>query len=497
MSGYTAFHCTVIGQRYIEKEKPCEDYSLSCNDDDIHIAVVADGHGDPRCFRSNVGSRKACEITLEQLKRFAHALQQEDVERQLFTRFGARKLTDNLFRSIVTEWQHAVLADIAENPMTEEERASVDSAAAAVYQEGRELVHIYGTTLIAMLMTERYLLVLHQGDGRCVVMHHDGTVDQPVPWDPRCEGRNTSSLCDNDVLASWRYHLIDLEKDPIAACYAVSDGIEDSFETMEELNAFLCHHAGEYVSKGADAYLAELPAQFAALTKNGSRDDTSMGCIIDTDKVSEFASQYQLSYDYCVSKAENRHALDRIKSMKRKTRFLKDAVDNAQAAYDQVLADEEADRQEMNGLQRMILALTRKMDTHKDSEKTAERELIIARAEYNDYMALREEYVERAKEAKKKMDEAKKQIDQLNADHAADAVPDAAREEFVYTQPLGTDDESWAEASAEEKLSPEPNASDTDGPMESPAGAEAAPESDASDPDKDTEPKEQQVDYGK
>ena len=493
MSNYTAFHCTVIGQRYIEKEKPCEDSSLSCNDDKIHIAVVADGHGDPRCFRSNVGSRKACEVALEQLRRFADALQNEDAEQQLFTRSGARKLTDNLFGSIVTGWQQAVLNDIAENPPTEEEYASVDSAAAAIYRQGRELVHIYGTTLIAMLMTERYLLVLHQGDGRCVVMHHDGTVDQPVPWDPRCVGRNTASLCDSDVLANWRYHLIDLRKDPIAACYAVSDGIEDSFETMEEMNAYLCHHASEYVTKGAEPYFAELPSRFAELTKNGSHDDISMGCIIDADKITRFARQYQLSYEYYISKAENRHALDRIKSMKRKTRFLKDAVDNAQAAYDQVRAEEDADREKMNGLQRMLLTLTKKMDTHKDDKKSAERSLIIARAEYNDYMVLREEFVEQAKEAKGKMDRTKEMIDQLSADHpAVDPTPDANREEFVYTQPLGKDGEGWVEEENTEAPqtsfalhSADPNDADR-----SPTEAEERPKHEENRSDVTSDPKE-------
>ena len=37
------------------------------------------------------------------------------------------------------------------------------------YDRGERLEHIYGTTLIAGLLTESYLLLIQQGDGRCVV----------------------------------------------------------------------------------------------------------------------------------------------------------------------------------------------------------------------------------------------------------------------------------------------------------------------------------------
>ena len=447
MRRYSAFNCTVIGQRYIEKEKPCEDYSLSYNDETTHIAVVADGHGDPRCFRSNVGSQKACEVTLEELKRFSVALQEEDAEQQLFTRSGIRKLTDNLFRSIVSKWTQEVLADITENPATEEEYASVDAECAAIYRSGRELVHIYGTTLIAMLMTDRYMLVLHQGDGRCVVLHHDGTIDQPVPWDPRCVGRNTASLCDSDVLANWRYHLIDLRQDPLIACYAVSDGIEDSFETMDELNAYLGRHAADYVTKGAENYLKELPSHFAELTRDCSRDDISMGCIIDSQAVSEYVDYYRLNYEYYLAVAQKRSAVDRIKSMKRKTEYLSAEVARAQAAFDSVCSEEEENLRQYSGLQRMIMLLTNKIDDNKTSKKLAERDLIVAKAEYNDYLALRKTFIDRAKQAQKEMDDVRSRMEQTISENYHED-PYKGLESFVYTQPLNADD-SWEDETAQ------------------------------------------------
>lgn len=436
MSGYTAYNCTVIGQRYIEKEKPCEDCSLSYNNEHLHIAVVADGHGDPRCFRSNTGSKLACEIALQEMKRFAIALREENVEERLFTRAGVHQLIDNLFCSIVDNWHTQTSEDLAQNPPTNDEYLSAGEECAAIYREGRELAHIYGTTLIAMLLTERFLLVLHQGDGRCVVMHHDGKPDQPVPWDPRCEGRSTSSLCDDDVLSNWRYHLIDLKKDPIVACYAVSDGIEDSFETLDELNAYLCLHACDYTEKGSSEYLEDLQEHFSELTKNGSRDDISIGGIIDADAVSKYIDMYHALHEYYVAKSENRRALERVLSMKRKMAYLKERVDEAQRLYDEACKEEETHFNELGLLNKIIVNLTDKNDIVKENTLKAQSTFINAEAEFNDYSGLRAEYVEKAKKMKKAMDEAQHKLTMLSSsDEILKAESYDSAESYVYSQP--------------------------------------------------------------
>ena len=51
-----AIHKTTIGQSHIEQQKPSQDASFSCYNDQFGMIVVADGHGSPRYFRSDSGS---------------------------------------------------------------------------------------------------------------------------------------------------------------------------------------------------------------------------------------------------------------------------------------------------------------------------------------------------------------------------------------------------------------------------------------------------------
>lgn len=100
---------------------------------------------------------------------------------------------------IVGKWSLTVMENLRENPITEQELELAQNYAEA-YRRGDRLEHIYGTTLIAALLTPDFLLVLHQGDGRCVVIHEDGVIDQPVPWDDRCHDNVTTSMCNLCVI---------------------------------------------------------------------------------------------------------------------------------------------------------------------------------------------------------------------------------------------------------------------------------------------------------
>lgn len=458
LAQYFAYNCTVIGQRYIEKEKPCEDSSISYNSNQIKIAIIADGHGDKKCFRSNIGSRIACEVSLEKIKDFAFTLQNENVEDQIFNEKKTEKLISHLFFSIISSWNEKVLQDLSDNPPSDEEYESAGENNAAIYKSGNGLTHIYGTTLIAMLMTKRYLLVIHQGDGRCVVMHNDGTIDQPVPWDPRCEGRNTASLCDEDVLAHWRYHLVDLTKDTIVACYAISDGIEDSFQTQKEVNAYLCMHAADYAELGKESYLEALPQHFSRLTKQGSQDDISIGCIINSKLAAIHAERFKLIHEFYVFKAENRKANERLKSMQRKTDYLTQQLNEAQSNYD-IIVDDESKSKSL--IEKLSSALTsEKDDLTKTSvkKKLAEERLVQIKKEYDEYMSIRDEFVKKAEESQASMDILSKQISDIQL-KPLDKDQKIDESTPIYTQPE-TDDEEFENSLCQSEASQDININD-------------------------------------
>lgn len=336
MDPILTFHKTVRGHLHITKEIPCEDYSLSYSDGDgrFHIAVVADGHGDPACTRSADGSKFVAEIALECLKDFAHAAFLPD-SAQFILDFAENvktpKYQDRLVRQlmnvIISRWYQRVQEDLEANPLTEEELEIANKSfnMGEVYRRGERLEHVYGTTLIAALcIREDYLILIQQGDGRCDVFYEDGHVEQPIPWDDRCFENICTSMCDEDVVPSIRYHVVDLTAQPVMACYMGSDGVEDSYRDMEGTHTFYRELSCKAVELGnVEAIEAHLEAMLPSFSESGSGDDVSVAAIVDLEKLKPFVPSFEaLSQRYALEDSKLFYE-SKLASMTRKRGILK------------------------------------------------------------------------------------------------------------------------------------------------------------------------------
>jgi len=282
----------VRGSSHIRKGTPCEDFGIKVDCGEYKIFAVADGHGDPNCLRSNIGSKFACQIAAEELEDFALTMKDQGWEDRLFDKHEAKEFVERLILSIVGKWTNAVGEELESNPLTEEDLQKA-SAYGKEYVKGIKIERMYGTTLIAGLQTEKYLLLLQQGDGRCDVFDSKGNVSQPIPWDDRCVGTATTSLCDSDAAQSCRYHIINLAENPVIACVAGTDGVEDSFPTsMEKTHAYyreLLQYACEHSVQGLEEYLID---ELNDLSESGSADDITISGIIDIERVKPFIAEF-------------------------------------------------------------------------------------------------------------------------------------------------------------------------------------------------------------
>ena len=69
MVEYYNFSCQ--GESHKADDKPCQDASFSAvYDDGLAMAIVCDGHGGERYFRSDVGSRLAIEVIRDSVRTF-------------------------------------------------------------------------------------------------------------------------------------------------------------------------------------------------------------------------------------------------------------------------------------------------------------------------------------------------------------------------------------------------------------------------------------------
>lgn len=290
---YEFFCRSVRGASHIRKNTPCEDYGIKRDQGKFRVFAVADGHGDPNCLRSNVGSKFACEIAGEVLSEFGSELREIGKEELLFDEEKQGELLYWLKRSIVSRWIIAIDSELRENPLTEEELANAPKYGDE-YSRGVRTERMYGTTLIAGLLTDRYLLLLQQGDGRCDVFDSEGRVSQPIPWDDRCVGTATTSMCDLDTIQSMRSLVIDLSSNPVIACIAGTDGVEDSFPTsMEKTHAYYREILREACEYGVAALEENLERDLSELSKAGSADDITVAGFVDIERTRPFLGDFE------------------------------------------------------------------------------------------------------------------------------------------------------------------------------------------------------------
>ncbi len=337
---YELFCQSVIGHRHIQENMPKEDYGAVSETPIAKIFALGDGHGDKNCPRSCVGSEYVVKITIEKMRDFCESVHAAGLETDLFDAEKAEPLVRHLIRSIITSWSLAVNEHLSENPLTAEEEKGCDTYLSA-YRAGKKLEHIYGTTLIAGVVTDRYMLLLQQGDGRCDVFWEDGSVTQPIPWDARCEGNICTSICQEDAIESCRYYICDITKTTVIACIAGSDGVEDSFPTMDGTHSYFRSLLAYACQNGVSALETYMETALDELNRDGSRDDTTVCGWIDMEKTSAFLPRFEKENQITHLREVLLTINDRLGSMQGKLQFLTTKRHAVMEAFSAAQAEEE------------------------------------------------------------------------------------------------------------------------------------------------------------
>lgn len=226
---YLIHNQTVRGMRHIRENTPCEDASAAVKRGGAVILVCADGHSDKRCTRAAKGAALAVQTAVEKLSVFA----EEADSHELFN--DTEQVVRHLIRSLIYGWHEAVQSDLAANPFTDGELDPVSCG--AEYRAGIGVQRAYGTTLIAAVITRKYILLLHQGDGLCLLYRESGEAFSPVSKDPACVGNIATSLCSENADSETRYTLIENTGSNIVAAALATDGIQSG--SARETSAYI------------------------------------------------------------------------------------------------------------------------------------------------------------------------------------------------------------------------------------------------------------------
>ena len=355
------FNKTTQGFHHIERERVCEDFSGSYSEEsgDYHIIAVADGHGDSACFRSNIGSEKAVEVAIKCMKTFTESAKEQpdffnDLDRDPRKRNTVIK---NLTDSVIAEWCNEIDKYDKENPITEEEAGEYFSE---ITSKDIDL-HVYGTTLIAGVWVDDHLLIIQQGDGRCVVFYEDGSADQPVPWDDSCSGNVTTSMCEIDATTRIRSCLLNVKEKKVIACVMGSDGVEDAYaDTYEAIEGMHTLMGGVYTfyknllcklcnpseenGDSFDDYLESMLPDFSKsglFSAGGSGDDFSVAGIVDVEAVRKHTERF--SNEIALYDLENKLFVQRaeLNGKLRKHEILKKRLEESKKEFFKYKEEEE------------------------------------------------------------------------------------------------------------------------------------------------------------
>lgn len=294
-------HCQ--GESHKASDKPCQDYSYSSSSPDLSIAVVCDGHGGDRYFRSQWGAQFATEVIIDVVKDFVKQTSKSLFKDMPFTAEGVvtgseKKLSildkdfRQMFSSIITRWGERIKRHAADNPVNEWEREHVAQKYLDELESGVALEKQYGCTLMAYVQTKTYWFAFHLGDGKCIAFHDDDRVwSEPIPWDERCFLNKTTSICDSDALNEFRYCYEGDGKFPVAI-FLGSDGIDDTYGEMENIANFYIEILKIIAKDGIDTAIQQLKDDLPIISRIGSKDDVAVATVFDVEKVKENIGRY-------------------------------------------------------------------------------------------------------------------------------------------------------------------------------------------------------------
>ena len=290
---------TVPGASHIRAGIPNQDSILYVRESNRALPIVlsvSDGHGSPKCFRSDRGSRFA-------VKRAAYLVSEFlDEQRGNFdTAEIETKGKEYLPQEFVKRWREAVEADLKKEPFTEKEFENLEKKSDA---KARKLVEdnpllAYGATSLTVAMEEDIILYLQLGDGDILNISQTGEVIKPLSEDPRLLANETTSLCLPKAENDFRFLVQKVSDKKAPAMILLStDGYLNSFSSEDGF-----FQAGTDIlemlrtENGFDAVSENLKGWLEEATQMGSGDDCTVGIIYRPDalKNSERAEKSEKS----------------------------------------------------------------------------------------------------------------------------------------------------------------------------------------------------------
>ncbi|MBR1739420.1 MAG: protein phosphatase 2C domain-containing protein [Ruminococcus sp.] len=271
---FNGFSRSVKGASHDRSGLVCQDSSSHEISESFAVAVVADGHGSKKHFRSNMGSKFAVEATVETISRFF--ADPEEFEAN-FPK-NHKSIIKNIQKQIITIWNAKVNEHFKDNPVTAvEKRPFTPDELAAIPVES-----YYGTTLIAAVLCKEFTFGVQIGDGSLVLVYDNGETTMPMGYEEANPANITASICNQNASSMFEsFYIPKNDKKKVIAAFASTDGLYTSFGSDYD---FLDYHtliASQLVN--IDAFQEIVVKNLIKRSHFGTEDDISLSCVFDAE----------------------------------------------------------------------------------------------------------------------------------------------------------------------------------------------------------------------
>ena len=250
---------SVRGHSHIRKNLLNQD-AIKYSDSDKHIILaVADGHGGKMYFRSDQGSQYAVMAAVNVLSKL----------------LGISPL-DTIPKEIVEYWTDLVNYHKSIFNFTDDELAKLDPKDTTLLTDNPKMA--YGSTLLAVAVTDKEIIYLQLGDGDILTVSPQGEPRRLIPQNENMLGDETNSLC---LPSSWEDFQIFIQ--PITEKPALiilsTDGYANSFASEKDFLQVGRDYLEFIKESGIEEVRLNIASWLDETGRLGSGDDITVGLI--------------------------------------------------------------------------------------------------------------------------------------------------------------------------------------------------------------------------
>ncbi|MDE6780983.1 MAG: protein phosphatase 2C domain-containing protein [Ruminococcus sp.] len=321
---FNGFCHTVIGASHITSGTVCQDSSVFRTYENYGIAIVADGHGSKKHFRSDKGSEMAVKAALDTVEEF---YKDPDAFEESFLN-DPDNIIKKIEKNIISRWNRLVIHHYTHNPYTDKEKEPFTE------KEFRRIKveSVYGTTLIVAVMGRKFTFGTQIGDGSLVQICDDAAAEMPIGYEESAPANITASMCNSQAI-NYFNSFYNIDEKPIAV-FVSTDGLYTSFRSDED---FLDYHsilANQLTN--IEEFSLSIRKNLAKRAHCGTQDDTSLACVFDCDVLAERLEELKEQVEVNKIHASMRKAEHKARLEKQK---LKNTINNARYEYEEFSAE--------------------------------------------------------------------------------------------------------------------------------------------------------------